>query len=187
MKCANSEFFKRWLKKVSLLYPAFDFVDSCSGLIYRHHRPVHYSFSSRSALAEAELVYKDDHVSHSVYVTFCIDRRTNIENQVLRQLVSTASDVELLVWTTTPWTLTANMVRLAVSTTRSFVTRVQAIAVNPNLMYAIVRCSDVRPGKFLIVASERLVALSEIIGPVDIYAELPGMALSSALTLSLKA
>ncbi len=42
-------------------------------------------------------------------------------------------------------------------------------------MYSIVRCNDVHLGKFLIVASERLEALSEIIGPVDIYAELPGM------------
>lgn len=72
---------------------------------------MHYSHSSRSALAEAELVYKDDHVSHSVYVTFSVDRGTHIKNQNLRQLVSTESNVGLLVWTTTPWTLTANMVR----------------------------------------------------------------------------
>ena len=49
-------------------------------------------------------------------------------------------------------------------------------------MYAIVRCNDVRPGKFLIVASERLVALSEITGPVAVHAELPGMVQQSAIT-----
>lgn len=174
--------FQKMVEKGQSFVSSFQLVNSCSGLIYRHYRPVHYSFSSRSALAEAELVYKDDHVSHSVYVTFCVDPRTNIENRNLRQLVSTASNVELLVWTTTPWTLTANMVRHAVFVTRSFVTRIQAIAVNPNLMYSIVKCNDVRPGKFLIVASERLVALSEIIGPVDIYAELLGMVQQCAIT-----
>lgn len=49
-------------------------------------------------------------------------------------------------------------------------------------MYSIVRCNDVHAGKFLIVASERLGALSEIIGPVDIYTELPGMVQSIFLT-----
>lgn len=40
------------------------------GLIYRALKPVHWSPSSRTALAEAELEYKDDHVSQSVYVAF---------------------------------------------------------------------------------------------------------------------
>ena len=78
------------------------------GLIYRHYRPVHYSPSSRSALAEAELVYKDEHVSHSVYVTFQLDQDAVRQSSALQGL----EDIQLLVWTTTPWTLTANMVRL---------------------------------------------------------------------------
>lgn len=81
------------------------------GLIYRHYRPVHYSPSSQSALAEAELVYKDDHVSHSVFVTFDIDRKAAFKNSTVQELVSTETQVQVLVWTTTPWTLTANMVR----------------------------------------------------------------------------
>lgn len=81
------------------------------GLIYRHYRPVHYSPSSRSALAEAELVYKDDHVSHSVYVSFELDRKAEIKNPLFKELVASSISVQLLVWTTTPWTLTANMVR----------------------------------------------------------------------------
>jgi isoleucyl-tRNA synthetase len=78
------------------------------GLIYRHYRPVHYSPSSRSALAEAELVYKDDHVSHSVYVTFDLDLQSTGTSV---PLVKGETNVQLLVWTTTPWTLTANMVQ----------------------------------------------------------------------------
>ena len=81
------------------------------GLIYRQHRPVHYSPSSRSALAEAELVYNDAHVSHSVYVTFQLDSLSDNMSDALRALVADRENVSLLVWTTTPWTLTANMVR----------------------------------------------------------------------------
>lgn len=81
------------------------------GLIYRHYRPVHYSPSSRSALAEAELVYRDDHVSHSVYVSFELDRKAEIKSPLLKELVASSPSIQLLVWTTTPWTLTANMVR----------------------------------------------------------------------------
>lgn len=80
------------------------------GLIYRRYRPVHFSPSSRSALAEAELVYKDDHVSHSVYVSFELQ---HAEAPVLRDLAPAA--IQLLVWTTTPWTLTANMVSTSVA------------------------------------------------------------------------
>ena len=82
------------------------------GQIYRQHRPVHYSPSSHSALAEAELEYKDDHVSHSVYVKFDLDSKSALNNFALEQLVG-REPIQLLVWTTTPWTLTANMVRLS--------------------------------------------------------------------------
>ncbi|KAG6816435.1 hypothetical protein H0H87_006097 [Tephrocybe sp. NHM501043] len=126
------------------------------GLVYRHYRPVHYSPSSRSALAEAELVYKDDHISHSVYVTFEVDRKIPIKNLVLQELVSTMS-VRLLVWTTTPWTLTANM----------------GIAVNPEMTYSIIRrtgfedCAE-------IVAQDRLASLSDLLGTVEIIGEVQG-------------
>lgn len=80
------------------------------GLIYRQHRPVHYSPSSRSALAEAELVYNDAHISHSVYVSFSIDASSSRLSDALKDLIAGKDDVSLLVWTTTPWTLTANMV-----------------------------------------------------------------------------
>lgn len=80
------------------------------GLIYRQHRPVYYSPSSRSALAEAELEYKDAHVSHSIYVSFELDK-SSVINPTLRDVVEHHAHTQLLVWTTTPWTLTANMVR----------------------------------------------------------------------------
>ena len=82
------------------------------GLIYRQHKPVYYSPSSRTALAEAELEYEDRHVLHSIFVFFDIDKNSTIENEILHKIVSTEEKVQLAVWTTTPWTLTANMVRV---------------------------------------------------------------------------
>ncbi|KAF8639113.1 hypothetical protein AX17_001728 [Amanita inopinata Kibby_2008] len=140
------------------------------GLIYRHYRPVHYSPSSRSALAEAELVYRDNHVSHSVYVTFQIDKNADIKNPRLKELVEAEHSVKLLVWTTTPWTLTANM----------------GIAVHPNLVYAIIRseCVD-GPSDVLVVAKHRLEALSEIIGPTELLTEVTGAELVDLSYISL--
>ncbi|KAJ7695476.1 tRNA synthetases class I-domain-containing protein [Mycena rosella] len=123
-------------------------------LVYRRYRPVHFSPSSRSALAEAELVYKDDHVSHSVFVAF------ELQSGSLDALP--AGPIQLLVWTTTPWTLTANM----------------AIAVHPDLVYVVLRRGDDLP--LLIVAKERMDALAGILGPVDIVAEISGSELVGA-------
>ncbi|KAJ7136038.1 tRNA synthetases class I-domain-containing protein [Mycena epipterygia] len=127
------------------------------GLIYRRYRPVHFSPSSRSALAEAELVYKDDHVSHSVYVSFELQQT---ETPVLRDLAPAA--IQLLVWTTTPWTLTANM----------------AIAVHPDLAYVVLRRAGDLP--LIIVAKDRTEALAGILGVTEIVAEIQGTALVGA-------
>lgn len=112
MKCDSYTYSETWSGEVSpvlQLSPLAE-TDVISGLVYRHYRPVYYSPSSRSALAEAELVYKDDHISHSVYVAFDLDLRSHFSTAALQNLVA-REKVQLLVWTTTPWTLTANMVR----------------------------------------------------------------------------
>ncbi|KAF8999113.1 tRNA synthetases class I-domain-containing protein [Cyathus striatus] len=133
------------------------------GMIYRHYRPVHYSPSSHSALAEAELEYKDDHVSHSVYVTFNLDKNATGGHSTLHELAS-QNPVQLLVWTTTPWTLTANM----------------GIAVNTELSYVAVRRTGEEDADkpILLIAKERLEPLKEIIGDVEIVLELTGTDLS---------
>ncbi|KAG1872417.1 tRNA synthetases class I-domain-containing protein [Suillus subalutaceus] len=132
------------------------------GLIYRHYRPVHYSPSSHSALAEAELVYNDEHVSHSAYVTFPLDSRTAIASTALREVLAKEPSASLLVWTTTPWTPTANM----------------GIAVHPELTYSFVR-SSVKEDT-LVVAKDCLVALEHIIGPHEVIAEMKGADLVGA-------
>ena len=63
------------------------------GFVYRGKKPVYWSIPCRTALAEAEVEYKD-HVSRSVYVKFPVVGHPN---------------TFLLIWTTTPWTLPANL------------------------------------------------------------------------------
>ncbi|KND91197.1 Isoleucine--tRNA ligase [Tolypocladium ophioglossoides CBS 100239] len=110
-----------------------------NGLIYRKHKPVYWSISSRTALAEAELEYRDDHLSHAAYVKFPI--------------VSDWSDIPGLagfngplfasIWTTTPWTLPAN----------------KAIAVHHDLPYSVLRVGDYG----LLVAESRVEAMREFL------------------------
>jgi isoleucyl-tRNA synthetase len=186
MKCDSCEYSKRWLSEASLAFHGSisqltrTFVP---GLIYRHYRPVHYSPSSRSALAEAELVYKDDHVSHSVYVTFDLDTKSHDSSVAFRNLVAGHTKIQLLVWTTTPWTLTANMVRTSsrCAFIRSHV-YVQGIAVHPDMTYTLIRPAelpnDSEGASVLIVAQERLEALSKVIGKAELVAQIRGRSIS---------
>lgn len=66
------------------------------GMIYKGLKPVYWSPTSQSALAEAEVEYQDKR-SPAIYVGFDI-----IENDDL-------ADTQAVIWTTTPWTLPANM------------------------------------------------------------------------------
>ncbi|KAL1744261.1 tRNA synthetases class I-domain-containing protein [Schizophyllum fasciatum] len=120
------------------------------GLIYRKYRPVYYSPSSRSALAEAELEYAPDHSSHSVYVSFELGDLPSDHS------LASVKGAKLLVWTTTPWTLTANM----------------AIVVNPDVTYAIVKHVDT--GDTFVIAQERIAALSVVVGKLDPLQTIPG-------------
>ncbi|CAN1857617.1 Isoleucine--tRNA ligase, chloroplastic/mitochondrial [Linum perenne] len=87
------------------------------GYIYRGRKPVFWSPSSRTALAEAELEYPDGHVSKSIYVAFRMVPTTS--NASLEEFFP---DFCLAIWTTTPWTIPANA----------------AVAVNDKLQYAVV-------------------------------------------------
>jgi len=71
------------------------------GFVYRGKKPVYWSIPCRTALAEAEVEYAD-HVSQSVYVKFPVIGREK---------------TFIVIWTTTPWTLPAN---LAVAYNRDF-------------------------------------------------------------------
>ncbi|KAG7272576.1 hypothetical protein CRUP_024365 [Coryphaenoides rupestris] len=71
------------------------------GLIYQDFKPVFWSPSSRTALAEAELEYNPEHVSKAIYATFPLEK-------LPAKLASQAEDLEgvsVLVWTTQPYSV----------------------------------------------------------------------------------
>ncbi|QDY87285.1 isoleucine--tRNA ligase [Mycoplasma anserisalpingitidis] len=102
------------------------------GLVYKHLKPVYWSPSSQSALAEAEVEYADV-VSNSIYVAFNV---INSDNTKVN-----AND-KLIIWTTTPWTLIAN----------------SGVAVGENITYIKVFAND----NYYIVAKDLLQNLQEL-------------------------
>lgn len=98
------------------------------GYIFRGRKPVHWSPSSRTALAEAELEYPEGHISKSIYVAFEVQE----PSAALEELHSTDDPIKVAIWTTTPWTMPANM----------------AVAVNPELQYSVVH--HPQTGKLLV-------------------------------------
>ncbi len=116
------------------------------GYIYRGLKPVHWSPSSKTALAEAELEYPEGHVSRSIYAAFPV---TSLGDGVKSLLGEYLPDLGVAVWTTTPWTIPGNL----------------AVAVNGDLDYAVVEVSrkDAKAQsnfKYLIVAAELVERLS---------------------------
>ncbi|KAM3415419.1 hypothetical protein BST61_g8944 [Cercospora zeina] len=108
------------------------------GLISRHHRPVHWSPSSRTALAEAELEYDENHRTIAAFILMPIVRVPN----VLRNDSSVHPErLSALIWTTTPWTLPAN----------------KAVAVRDDIDYCLLEVGDQTgsPGQML-VACDRI-------------------------------
>jgi isoleucyl-tRNA synthetase len=77
------------------------------GLVYRGKKPVHWCLRDRTALAEAEVEY-ESHTSPSIYVEF------TLTDEGRRQLATAVPElagqpVSVLIWTTTPWTIPANL------------------------------------------------------------------------------
>lgn len=73
------------------------------GLIYRGEKPVYWNWTLKTALADAEVEYHD-HKSPSIYVKFNVT-----DAATLAKLGNPAKPVSFVIWTTTPWTLPANL------------------------------------------------------------------------------
>jgi len=129
------------------------------GLVFRGLRPVHWSPSSRTAIAEAELEYDDDHVSTSTWVAFPLRQPSP---DLPSELTGEGVETSLVAWTTTPWTLPAN----------------EALCVHPDLMYSAVRLAG-RAG--LLVVADGLVGdlAAAVAGgaEAEVVATFPGEAL----------
>lgn len=74
------------------------------GLVYRDLKPVHWSIENQTALADAELEYQDKE-DESIYVLFEVDNPSSLPEG----LNCNTENPKLLIWTTTPWTLPANL------------------------------------------------------------------------------
>ena len=85
------------------------------GSLYRGFKPVLWSTVEKTALADAEVEYQD-HKSDTIYASFSV-KSSNIKD---------LSNCEIIIWTTTPWTIPAN----------------KALAYNESLNYLIIEISD---------------------------------------------
>ncbi|HEY0544220.1 MAG TPA: isoleucine--tRNA ligase [Pyrinomonadaceae bacterium] len=108
------------------------------GYVYKGLRPVYWCIHDQTALAEAEVEYHQ-HTSDSVYVKFPLKSDPSLIDESLA-----GKNVFFLIWTTTPWTLPANL----------------GIAVNPDFEYAAIEHDD----EVYIVASELVGAVASKCG-----------------------
>jgi isoleucyl-tRNA synthetase len=99
-----------------------------AGGVYRGLKPVHWCTSCLTALAEAEVEYEDD-TSPSVYVAFPLTSDPAVLDPALAGVA-----VSVVIWTTTPWTLPANL----------------AIVVHPDEEYVVFRAA----GRHYLVATK---------------------------------
>jgi len=77
------------------------------GLVYKGKKPVHWCIHCRTALAEAEVEYKD-HTSPSIYVEFQLAPESAAD-LAARVPALAGRGVSVLIWTTTPWTIPSNL------------------------------------------------------------------------------
>ncbi len=124
------------------------------GYVYKGARPVYWCIHDQTALAEAEVEYRE-HTSPSVYIKFPLSE-DSVEAEVFKREVLGDEDdprqIFFLIWTTTPWTLPANL----------------GIAVNPQFEYAAI---EGREGEVYVVASELITHVANKCGlgrPADL-------------------
>jgi isoleucyl-tRNA synthetase len=120
------------------------------GLVYKQLKPIHWSVGCQTALADAELEYEDIE-SPSIYVNFPLD---DISTKKIRQIglqpenSDGSENYNFMIWTTTPWTLAANL----------------AVAVNPKLEYVALKYQKNGNNTVSIIACERLNAVLQAAG-----------------------
>jgi len=103
-----------------------------NGHLHKGSKPVHWCVDCGSSLAEAEVEYEDK-ISPAIDVRFevlneeALMSRCQHVDGALKVNTTATGPVSIVIWTTTPWTLPAN----------------QAVAVNPELEYAVVQCDGI--------------------------------------------
>lgn len=111
------------------------------GFIKRRNKPVYWGTETRTALAESELEYNENHVSRAIYVKFPLTQDSSskllqgLSNSIKKEEII---DIKCMIWTTTPWTLFAN----------------QAICFNESFNYCLIH--EKTQDDYLIVAEDTL-------------------------------
>ena len=108
------------------------------GFIYKGLKPVYWCIHDQTALAEAEVEYKE-HTSPSIYVKFPLESDPGLIDEKLK-----GRNVFVVIWTTTPWTLPANL----------------GIAVHPDYDYSAIEAGD----EVYIVATELIESVAQLTG-----------------------
>ncbi len=124
-----------WKNEYKTKAPAFEadivrtfaaFIDK--GLVYRSKKPVYWSIPFETALAEAEIEYQD-HTSIAVWVKFLVPTA-----EAQKFGLPTDKPLYLVIWTTTPWTIPANL----------------AVALHPEVEYAV---ADTGAERFIVAST----------------------------------
>ncbi|MEA2102772.1 MAG: isoleucine--tRNA ligase [Thermodesulfobacteriota bacterium] len=111
------------------------------GIVYKARKPVYWCAKCRTALAEAEVEYHDQ-TTPAIFVRFRI--KSDIGETIPE--LKDQGDVHVVIWTTTPWTIPANM----------------AVALHPDMEYSALRTKEFG---ILIVASD---LLEDVMGQVGV-------------------
>jgi len=110
------------------------------GFVYRGLRPVLWSPTVQTALADTEIVYQP-YVSTAIYVAFALREDPD-------GVFAGLENVHTVIWTTTPWTIPANL----------------AVAFHPNLAYAVVKVGD----RHYVLLKDLLARTAETVGWTDV-------------------
>ncbi len=126
------------------------------GVVYQSKKPVQWSYGAHTALAEAEVEYADK-ISPSIYVKFAMTPESSAKLGI--------GNASIAIWTTTPWTLPANL----------------GVAVHPDFDYVVGQFGGTGRKEILIVVKELVEALTEKTGMrlVNTLKELKGRELEN--------
>ncbi len=134
-----------------------------NGHLYKGVKPVYWCLDCRSALAEAEVEYEDK-TSPAIDVAFRVTDRADLARRIgVSATVLGTLPVDVVIWSTTPWTLPAN----------------QAVALRPEFRYVLVQAQKGGERRALIVAAELLEPCSQRYGlsEVSVLGQFEGRAL----------
>jgi isoleucyl-tRNA synthetase len=101
---------------------------AAKGYIYRGLKTVFWSYGCETALADAEVEYNEEHKSNSIYVSFPIKSESFQNLKISKKLQNLLDGAFVLIWTTTPWTIPANL----------------AISLHPDLNYVLAEILSVK-------------------------------------------